>query len=178
MSKILDATALERSLRRVAHEIIERNTDLTLIGFIGLHTRGVPLAHRLSQMVQKFSNLEEAPPVGQLDISFHRDDTDRVISVPKQTEVPFDTNGKIIILVDDVFYTGRTIRAALNAMLDLGRAQAIQLAVLIDRGRRQLPIRADYVGKNVPTSQGDYVVVHLKEIDDKDEVFVEKGKVS
>ncbi|MFZ5807339.1 MAG: bifunctional pyr operon transcriptional regulator/uracil phosphoribosyltransferase PyrR [Verrucomicrobiota bacterium] len=178
MSKILDEMAIERSLRRIAHEIIERNPRVETLGLIGLHTRGVPLAQRLARMIGSFSGLNEAPPVGQLDISFHRDDTDRVIAVPKQTEVPFDINGRMVVLVDDVFYTGRTIRAALNAMLDLGRPEGIQLAVLIDRGHRQLPIRADYVGKNVPTTHDDYVVVHLKETDEKDEVSLEKKGAS
>jgi pyrimidine operon attenuation protein / uracil phosphoribosyltransferase len=174
MTQILDQAAIERSLKRVAHEIIEHNSDSSLLGFVGIHTRGVPLAHRLAQWVSEFSDAKDILPIGQLDISFHRDDTDRQISVPKSTEVPFNIDGKIIVLVDDVLYTGRSVRAALNALIDLGRAKEIQLAVLIDRGHRELPIRADYVGKNIPTSEDENVVVHLKEIDGKDEVLLEK----
>lgn len=177
MKKILDSAAVERSLKRIAHEILEQGAfsqekESPTLAFIGLHTRGVPLAQRLARLVEQFGGIQA--PVGTLDISFHRDDTDRTIQVPKSTEVPFDVNGKIIILVDDVLYTGRTIRAALNAMIDLGRSEAIQLAVLVDRGHRQLPIRPDYVGKNVPTAEDERVVVRLKEIDGKDEVLLAK----
>lgn len=174
MPQVLDQAAIDRSLKRVAHEIIEHNSDASSLGFIGIHTRGVPLAHRLAKWVGEFSNVKEPLVVGQLDISFHRDDTDRSIAVPKSTEVPFDIDGKALILVDDVLYTGRTIRAALNALIDLGRAKEIQLAVLIDRGHRELPIRADYVGKSIPTAGNERVVVRLKEIDGKDEVLLEK----
>jgi pyrimidine operon attenuation protein/uracil phosphoribosyltransferase len=169
---VLDRTAIDRSLRRVAHEIIERNDGSKPLGFIGIHTRGVPLAYRLAKMVKDFDNRDV--PVGQLDISFHRDDVDRKITVPKSTEVNFDIDGRVVILVDDVFYTGRSIRAALNAIVDLGRSAEAQLAVLVDRGHRQLPIRADYIGKNLPTSEDEKVIVHLQEMDGKDEVLIEK----
>ena len=179
MSKVLDKAAIERSLKRVAHEIIERNAAGEKepekggegICFIGIHTRGAPLARRLAGMVEKFGSWKA--PVGELDISFHRDDTERKISVPKPTNVAFDVNDRTIVLVDDVLFTGRTVRSALNALLDLGRPAEIQLAVLVDRGHRQLPIRPDYVGKNLPTSRDEHVVVRLKEIDGEDEVSVE-----
>ncbi|MFH1066706.1 MAG: bifunctional pyr operon transcriptional regulator/uracil phosphoribosyltransferase PyrR [bacterium] len=173
---ILDESAVDRALKRMAHEIIERNAEQP-IAVVGLHTRGVPLARRLARMVSEFSPKKEPVPVGQLDISFHRDDIDRAIRVPKQTDIPFHVNGRVVILVDDVLFTGRTIRAALNALLDLGRAKGIQLAVLVDRGHRQLPIRADYIGKNLPTAEREHVRVHLKEMDGKDEVLLEKEGV-
>jgi pyrimidine operon attenuation protein/uracil phosphoribosyltransferase len=174
--KVLNAGDMERSLLRIAHEILEHNPDISKLRFIGIHTRGIPLARRLSGFLKNIDGIHPPPPVGELDISFHRDDIDRVISVPKATVVPFDIDDRVVILVDDVLSTGRTVRAALNAMIDLGRSRAIQLAVLVDRGHRQLPIRPDYVGKNLPTGPLDNVRVKLREVDGEDCVIVEESQ--
>lgn len=160
---ISDASAIQRTLSRLAHEILERNPPSTPLGLVGIHTRGVPLAQRLHQLLARFDPARQIPPLGSLDISFHRDDL--AAPLPRQTCIDFDINSLTLILVDDVLFTGRTVRAALNALTDLGRPRAIQLAVLVDRGHRELPIRADYIGKNLPTSRSQQVQVLLQETD-------------
>jgi len=160
---VWDAAAISRSLNRLAHEILERNSPSAQLAFVGIHTRGVPLARRLHALVQRFDPTRQLPEPGSLDISFHRDDL--AAPLPKDTDIRFPLDDMTVILVDDVLYTGRTIRAALNALTDLGRPRAIQLAVLVDRGHRELPIRADYVGKNLPTARSQTVQVLLQETD-------------
>ena len=170
-SKVLAPDGLNRSLRRISHEILERNAScLDGLALVGVLTRGVPLARRISSNVRQFEGLEI--PVGSLDITLHRDDLEKVDPEVRATNVPFDVTGKIIILVDDVLYTGRTARAAMDALLELGRPAAVRLAILVDRGHRELPIRADYVGKNVPTARGQRVLVNLEETDGEDGVIV------
>lgn len=163
-----DEAAIHRSLSRIAHEIVEKNPPPGPLAFIGLQTRGVPLARRLAELVRGIDAVRVVPPAGRLDISFHRDDL--ATPEPKPTDVPFALEGTTVVLVDDVLFTGRTIRAALNAIADLGRPAAIRLAVLVDRGHRELPIRADHVGKNLPTARNQDVVVHLKETDGEDRI--------
>lgn len=171
--RLMDAPAIDRALRRMAHEILERHPEDQLLGFIGIHTRGVPLAKRLAALAAEFDPNRTIPPAGMLDISFHRDDVATNVPLPKLTEISWDIDGRKVILVDDVLFSGRTIRAALNAMIDLGRAGAVELAVLVDRGHRQLPIRADYVGKNIPTTPQEKVIVRLNELDrTEDEVLL------
>mgnify|MGYP001080113056 CR=1 FL=1 len=172
---ILDEEDIRRALVRIAHEIVERNHGCDGIIFIGVHTRGVPLAQRIAANIKEFEQAEVV--VGALDITLHRDDLSSLGAQPflRPTNIPADIEGKRIILVDDVLYTGRSIRAAMDALIDFGRPQSIQLAVLIDRGHRELPIRADYVGKNMPTATHEEVVVRLKEIDDRDEVAIVEG---
>ena len=175
---VLDVEAIDRTLSRIAHEIIERNDDLDEVALIGIHRRGVPLAQRLRRLIADRSGIE--PPLGQLDITFYRDDVQvrsgeaprHAQPVVRSTALDFQLEGMTCILVDDVLYTGRTIRAAMDALVDFGRPQAIQLAVLVDRGHRELPIKADYVGKNIPTSPSQSVQVHLLEVDGRDEVEV------
>jgi pyrimidine operon attenuation protein/uracil phosphoribosyltransferase len=163
---------IRRSLARIAHEIIERNKATDSLTLLGMHTRGAPLARRLSRNIREFTGREI--PVGTLDISLYRDDlsTQDLPSTVLQTEVPVTVEGKRIVLVDDVLYTGRSTRAAMDAIIDMGRPQSIQLAVLIDRGHRELPIRADYVGRNVPSSRHEEIKVRLKEVDGVDEVAI------
>jgi pyrimidine operon attenuation protein/uracil phosphoribosyltransferase len=173
---LLNSTDIERALVRIAHEIVERNKGAKNIGFIGIKTRGVPLAQRLAAIIE---NMEQVTiPVGSLDITLYRDDVSSLSfkHVVQQTNVPFDITSKQLILVDDVFYTGRSIRAALDALMDLGRPETIQLAVLIDRGHRELPIRADFVGKNIPTARNEEIKVYLSEIDAIDRVAVMKSE--
>lgn len=167
---ILDADAIRRSLVRISHEIVEKNKGVENAVLVGIRTRGVPLAQRLAEQVAEIEGVKV--PVGSLDITLYRDDLSTLAYNPivKETELDFDINGKTVILVDDVLFTGRTIRCALDALIDMGRPKAIQLAVLVDRGHRELPIRADYVGKNVPTSTSETVDVTLAEIDGEDEV--------
>ena len=173
---LLDADALRRTLSRIAHEIIEANPDLARVALVGIQTRGVPLAHRLRRLIEERAGT--APDLGAVDITFYRDDVQvRSGSAPRHsqpvvrsTALDFPLEGKTVVLVDDVLYTGRTIRAALDALRDQGRPAVVQLAVLVDRGHRQLPIRADYVGKNIPTAFGDDVAVRLIEIDGTDSV--------
>ena len=167
---ILDG--LSRSITRIAHEIIEKNKGVDDLALVGIRRRGVPLAERLAKKIQSIEGKEL--PVGKLDITLYRDDLTTASDQPviHGTEIPFNIVGKKIVLVDDVLYTGRTVRAALDAMIDLGRPLAIQLAVLIDRGHRELPIRADYVGKNIPTSRKEIVLVKLTEIDGAEEVVL------
>ena len=172
---ILTAEDIRRAIRRIAHEIIERNRDLRSIVLVGLHTRGVPLAERLAAAIAEFE--AQPVPVGSLDIGMYRDDLAQIDvsrSRIQPTEMPTDIDGKNVVLVDDVLFTGRSIRAALDALTDFGRPAAIQLAVLVDRGHRELPIRADYVGKNIPTSIHEDVQVLLEEGDGVDEVRIEK----
>jgi pyrimidine operon attenuation protein/uracil phosphoribosyltransferase len=169
---VMDAAAMRRAIERIAHEILERNDGLNDVVLIGIRTRGAPLAERIASVAERVEG--SAPPVGYLDISFYRDDLRGSLAQPvvQRTEILFDIAGKIVVLVDDVLFTGRTIRAALDALTDLGRPRAIQLAVLVDRGHRELPIRADYVGKNLPTARGEQVVVQLSERDGADSVIV------
>ena len=179
--EILDADALARTLARLAHELIERNDELQRLALVGIHTRGVPLAQRLRGLVAERSGVE--PNLGSVDISFHRDDAlVRGRSAPRHahpvvrgTELGFSLEGRTCVLVDDVLFTGRTIRAAIEALLDYGRPDRVQLAVLVDRGHRELPIRPDYVGKNLPTSLDERVRVELEEIDGRDRVVLELG---
>jgi len=169
---VMDAAAMRRAIERIAHEILERNDGLNDVVLIGIRTRGAPLADRIASVLERVEGA--APQVGYLDISFYRDDLRGSLAQPvvQRTEILFDIAGKVVVLVDDVLFTGRTIRAALDALTDLGRPRAIQLAVLIDRGHRELPIRADYVGKNLPTARGEQVVVQLSEQDGTDGVVV------
>ncbi len=171
-AQIMDAETMKRSLARIAHEIIERNNGTEDLVFIGIRRRGVPLAKRLSELVSEFEGVEI--PMGILDITLYRDDltTRSEQPVVHTTEVPFGVQGKKVVLVDDVLYTGRTIRAALDALMDLGRPKMIQLAVLIDRGHRELPIKADYVGKNVPSSKREVIEVRLTDIDNEEQVMI------
>jgi pyrimidine operon attenuation protein/uracil phosphoribosyltransferase len=170
--RIMDAAALNRALTRIAHEILERNGGLDGIRLVGIRTRGVPLAERLATRLESIEG--KAPPTGTLDINLYRDDLSLIGPNPvlRKTEIPFQVDGACIVLVDDVLFTGRTIRAALDGLMDLGRPRMIQLAVLVDRGHRELPIRADFVGKNVPTSPHESVDVRLEEIDGNDEVVL------
>ena len=171
-AQILDQDGIRRSLTRIAHEIIERNKGIDKLVLIGIRRRGAPLAERLAARIKEIEG--RAAPVGILDITLYRDDLTTLAHRPlvRSTEVSFPVSGKTVVLVDDVIYTGRTIRAALDALLDLGRPKVIQLAVLVDRGHRELPIRADYVGKNVPTSRKEVVSVRLKEIDGEERVVI------
>jgi pyrimidine operon attenuation protein/uracil phosphoribosyltransferase len=171
--KMMDGEAVHRAVRRIAHEIAERQAQGN-VALVGIQTRGVPLAHRLAKEFQLIEG-GGVLPVGSLDISFHRDDLAQNVPVPKGSEVLFDLKGKTVILVDDVLFTGRTIRAALDALCDLGRPKIIQLAVLVDRGHRELPIRPDYIGKNLPTAAQEKVRVRLMEVDGEDAVILEKG---
>jgi len=169
---IMTPEDIRRTLARISHEIIERNKAIENLLLVGMHTRGVPLAKRLSANIEEFLGL--ALPVGTLDISLYRDDLSSLNQQPtvQRTDVPVSIEGKSIVLVDDVLYTGRSTRAAMDALVDLGRPQSIQLAVLIDRGHRELPIRADYVGKNVPSARHEEIKVRLKETDGRDEVAI------
>ena len=175
---VLDADGLERTLTRIAHEIIERNPDLDEVALVGIHRRGVPLAHRLRRLVAERAGIELA--LGQLDITFYRDDVQvrggeaplHAQPVVRSTALDFALEGMTCILVDDVLYTGRTIRAAIEALFDYGRPARVQLAVLADRGHRELPIRPDYVGKNLPTSRDERIQVQLVEVDEVDRVLL------
>jgi pyrimidine operon attenuation protein/uracil phosphoribosyltransferase len=171
----MDADRIGRTLARIAHEILERNRGVEELAFVGIRRRGVPLARRLARLVNEISRHEV--PTGALDITLYRDDLMRhaVGAQPeiRRTEIPFSIDDKRILLVDDVLYTGRTIRAALDALIEFGRPRSIQLVVLVDRGHRELPIKADYVGKNIPTSPTQSVQVHLTEIDGRDAVELE-----
>ena len=175
---LLDEVALDRTLSRIAHEIIERNPDLDEVALVGIQTRGVPLAHRLRRLIAERS--EEEVALGTVDITFYRDDV-RVRGgeaplhaqpVVRATQLDFPLEGRTCVLVDDVLYTGRTIRAAIDALFDYGRPARVQLAVLVDRGHRELPIRPDYVGKNLPTSREERIQVQLLEVDEVDRVLL------
>ena len=169
---IMDSEAIRRALVRIAHEIIEKNKGVEDVVIVGIRTRGVPLAQRIAAEINAIENCEMT--VGMLDITLYRDDLSTLGYTPvvHVTDINVDLSGKHVVLVDDVLYTGRTIRAALDAVIDMGRPKTIQLAVLVDRGHKELPIRADYVGKNVPTSQKETIEVVLNEIDGTDEVFI------
>jgi pyrimidine operon attenuation protein/uracil phosphoribosyltransferase len=168
---LLDAEAVARTLTRIAHEVIERNPDLNAVALVGIHTRGVPLARRLQRLIAERRGVEVE--LGALDITHHRDDLPAGEQpVLHATELGFELEGRTCVLVDDVLYTGRTVRAAMDALLEHGRPARIQLAVLADRGHRELPIRPDYVGKNLPTSRAERVQVRLEEIDGVDEVVL------
>ena len=172
-AQVLDEAALDRALTRISHEILERNGGGKDLAFVGLRTRGVTLAQRLAT---KLAAIDGATvPVGTLDITLYRDDLDmRGAPVVRGTDIPFSIKNKTVVLVDDVLYTGRTIRAALDALIDLGRPMMIQLAILIDRGHRELPIRPDFIGKNLPTSRRESVAVRLREHDGEDRVVIEE----
>jgi pyrimidine operon attenuation protein / uracil phosphoribosyltransferase len=172
-SVILNALGIQRALTRIAHEIAERNETVADLVLIGIPRGGVPLAERLGKILSGIVN--QAIPVGALDVNMHRDDLDQR-AAPKiyPTQIPFDVNGKIVVLVDDVLFSGRTIRAAMDALNDFGRPRKIQLAVLVDRGHRDLPIKADFVGKNQPTSPAEKVRVRLDETDHEDEVILHR----
>jgi pyrimidine operon attenuation protein/uracil phosphoribosyltransferase len=177
MPVVLDADRMARSLARIAHEILERNRGVEELALVGIRTRGVPLARRIAKSLHDISHHEI--PTGALDITLYRDDLSSHTLGPqplvRKTEIQFSIDGKLILLVDDVLYTGRTTRAALDALIDYGRPKGIQLIVLVDRGHRELPIKADYVGKNLPTSPEESVQVRLLEIDGQDEVVLEGG---
>ncbi|HNX01290.1 MAG TPA: bifunctional pyr operon transcriptional regulator/uracil phosphoribosyltransferase PyrR [Candidatus Cloacimonadota bacterium] len=171
-SQIMDDAAISRTLKRIAHEIIEQNKGLENIYLIGIRSRGVPIAKRLADYLHEIEGKEI--PVGVLDITLYRDDLTTISHQPviKGSKIDFDVEGKVVILTDDVLYTGRTVRAAIDAILDFGRPAQIQLAVMIDRGHRELPIKADYVGKNVPTSAEEIIKVSLAELDGEDSVKI------
>lgn len=172
---ILNEEDIERVIKRISHEILERNKGCRNLVFIGIQKRGVPISKRLAESLKKLENVEI--PIGKLDISFYRDDIgNKIESDINITDIPFDIKDKNVILVDDVLFTGRTIRAALDAIIDFGRPRTIQLVVLIDRGHRELPIRADYVGKNIPTSLNEFIEVRLKEIDNVEKVTILESK--
>jgi pyrimidine operon attenuation protein / uracil phosphoribosyltransferase len=175
---LLDEAAIAKSLARIAHEIVEGNPELDQVALVGIHTRGVPLAHRLRRLIQEFTDQEVA--LGSLDITFYRDDVRvRGTEAPRHpqplvraTRLDFPLEGRTVVLVDDVLYTGRTIRAAIDALFDYGRPARVQLACLADRGHRELPIRPDYVGKNLPTSREERIQVQLVEVDEVDQVLL------
>ena len=171
--KIMDSQAINRSITRLAHEILERNNGAQELMLIGILTRGEPLAIRLQKLIKSITKIEI--PIGFVDITFHRDDFRNRLVVPqvKGSNIQDSINDKVVVLVDDVLFTGRTIRAAMDELNAFGRPSNIQLAVLVDRGHRELPIRADFVGKNIPTHEGEYVKVWLKEIDNKDSVTLQ-----
>ena len=174
----MDGDQMARSIHRMAHEIIEQNRGSANICLVGIRSRGVPLANRLSRYLRLIE--EREIPVGILDITLYRDDLSTIAHQPviKGSELDFEIEGAVIVLVDDVLYTGRTVRAAIDALMDFGRPSQIQLAVLIDRGHRELPIKADYVGKNVPTSKEEIIKVEFDETDDKDQVSIYVAEVS
>jgi pyrimidine operon attenuation protein/uracil phosphoribosyltransferase len=169
---LMNPSDIRRTLARIAHEIIERNRAIEDLILVGMHTRGVPLAKRLAVNIENLKGRET--PVGALDINFYRDDISslNLQSIVRGTNIPVSIDGKPLVLVDDVLYTGRSTRAAMDALINLGRPQSIQLAVLIDRGHRELPIRPDYIGKNIPSSRQDEIQVHLEETDGIDEVAI------
>lgn len=173
-TEILDAQAINRALTRIAHEIVEKNKGGENVLLVGIRTRGVPIAKRLQEKINQIESL--TVPIGELDITLYRDDLSKVNAYNepelKDTDIDVDLTNKKVILIDDVLYTGRTVRAAMDAVMDMGRPVEIQLATLIDRGHRELPIRADYVGKNIPTSESEVIVVQLKEIDRTEHVAI------
>ena len=175
-AEIVDADGLKRIVTRIAHEIVERNKGVDDLVLVGIKRRGVPLAQRIAARIEEFEN--RAPVQGSLDITLYRDDLSVVAQQPVVggSELPVDVRGKVVVLIDDVLYTGRTIRAAMDALIDFGRPRSIQLAVVIDRGHRELPIRADYVGKNVPTSRREVIGVKLIEVDGVDSVVIKEGE--
>ncbi|NIM96805.1 MAG: bifunctional pyr operon transcriptional regulator/uracil phosphoribosyltransferase PyrR [candidate division Zixibacteria bacterium] len=170
----MDAKSIQRALIRIAHEIVEKNKGAENMAVIGIQNRGGPLAERVAKLIEEIEKVEI--PVGMMDITLYRDDIQTKLEQPlvQKTDILFDVVDKIIILVDDVLYTGRTVRAALDQIIDFGRPRSIQLAVLVDRGHRELPIRSDYVGKNIPTGQDDRVKVKIEEVDGEDSVSIIK----
>ncbi len=177
LAMVMDTADIGRALTRIAHEVVERNKGAAGLVVVGIHTRGVPLARRLAA---RLGEIEGRPvPAGALDVTMYRDDIGlRPPGATRDTDLPFDLAGTVVVLVDDVLYTGRTIRAALDALTDFGRPRAIQLAVLVDRGHRELPLRADYVGKNLPTAPGQAVRVLLEEIDGGDGVAIQEAHLA
>ena len=173
-ANLLDANAVRRSLIRISHEIIEKNKGIENVVLIGIKTRGVPVATRIANKIEAIEG--QRVDAGEMDITLYRDDLSKkqIDPVVNSTKIDFDITDKTVILVDDVLYTGRTVRSALDALMDIGRPKAIQLAVLVDRGHRELPIRADYVGKNVPTSRNEIISVKLMECDKEDSVSIEE----
>jgi len=173
---LMEKDHIRRAVKRIAHEIVERNQGIANLVVVGIRRRGVPLAERIAVYIEQIEG--SAVPVGALDITLYRDDFQSITRHPQvgKTEIKVDITDKVIVLVDDVLYTGRTIRAALDELIDFGRPRLIQLAVLVDRGHREFPIKADYVGKNVPTSETELVEVHLTEIDEVDEVILAEKK--
>lgn len=171
---IVNEEEMRRAILRISHEIVERNRGTKDVALIGIRRRGLPLAERIRENIRNFEN--ETVPLGALDITLYRDDLQMIAQQPlvRTTEIPFSVEDKVLVLVDDVLYTGRTVRAALDALMDFGRPRIIQLAVLVDRGHRELPIRADYVGKNVPTSRREVVKVKLREEDGLDGVSIDE----
>jgi pyrimidine operon attenuation protein/uracil phosphoribosyltransferase len=172
--RILDADDVRRALTRIAHEIVERNGGVEGLVLVGIRSRGVPIARRLASLIEQHEGA--LVPVGSLDITYYRDDLTRIAHAPivKRSDLETDVDGRVVVVVDDVLYTGRTVRAALDAIMDHGRPRAVRLAALIDRGHRELPIRPDFVGKNLPTSDEELVHVHLAETDEIDEVVIER----
>ena len=173
-AQLMDEKAIGRAITRISHEIIERNKGIEDIVLVGIKTRGVPIANRISKKIEQIEGSKIN--TGQIDITLYRDDLKTINTDPvvNGSNIDFNINDKIVILVDDVLYTGRTVRSALDAVIDIGRPKAIQLAVLVDRGHRELPIRADYVGKNVPTSKDEIISVKLSEIDEEDSVTIKE----
>lgn len=173
-AKIMDEKAIGRAITRISHEIIERNKGIENLVLIGIKTRGVPVASRIADKIEAIEG--QRIQTGEMDITLYRDDLSKkqIDPVVNSTKIDFDITDKTVVLVDDVLYTGRTVRSALNALMDVGRPKAIQLAVLVDRGHRELPIRADYVGKNVPTSRSEIISVKLSECDTEDSVSIEE----
>jgi pyrimidine operon attenuation protein / uracil phosphoribosyltransferase len=176
MPVVMDADRMGRTLTRIAHEIVERNRGVANLALVGVRTRGVPIARRLARLLHEITGQEV--PVGALDITLYRDDLMHNPVGPqpvvRSTDIPFSIDSRVIVLVDDVLFTGRTVRAALDELIDFGRPRSIQLMVVVDRGHRELPIKADYVGKNLPTSRAESVAVRLEETDGCDEVVIEK----
>ena len=170
--QIMDSRDIERKLIRISHEIIENHGDIGNLVFLGIHNRGVPIASRLKENILDITNIDI--PNGSLDITFHRDDYRDRLLMPeiRGTDIPFNLDDKIVILVDDVLFSGRTIRAALDEIITFGRPSIVRLAVLIDRGHRELPIRADFIGKNIPTNSGEHVQVYLNDTDEEEGVFI------
>jgi pyrimidine operon attenuation protein/uracil phosphoribosyltransferase len=177
--QIMTGDEVRRALVRISHEIVEKHGGVAGLALVGVQRRGVPLAHRIAEAIEAHEGTR--PPVGSLDITFYRDDRARVEGAPllRGTDLPFELSERTVVIVDDVLYTGRTTRAAMDALIEVGRPQAIRLAVLVDRGHRELPIRADHVGKNVPTSREEVIRVHLAEFDGgEDEVVIEQRLVA
>jgi len=174
-AEIVDADGLRRIVTRIAHEIVERNKGVDDLVLVGIRRRGVPIAQRIIEKIGEFEGKQ--PVMGSLDITLYRDDLSTVAHQPVvgSTDIPVDINGKNVVLVDDVLYTGRTVRAAMDALIDFGRPRTIQLAVVIDRGHRELPIRADFVGKNVPTSRKEVIGVKVTDVDGVDSVVIKEG---
>ena len=173
-AQLMDDKAMARAITRVSHEIIEKNKGIEDVVLVGIKTRGVPIANRIAKKIESIEG--QSINTGEVDITLYRDDLKEVNADPviNGSNIKFDINDKVVVLVDDVLYTGRTVRAALDAIMDIGRPKSIQLAVLVDRGHRELPIRADYVGKNVPTSKDEIISVKLSEIDEEDSVTIKE----